>query len=107
MPPIVNLKKCTGCSGRDESCCENICPGDLMAVNPETGKAYCRSPQECWDCMSCIKACPNGALETKIPYQLGYYKATLRPFMGKNTVTWKCRDIYGNEMTYKTKNRIS
>ncbi len=105
MPPIVNLKKCTGCQGREESYCENICPGDLMAVNPETGKAYCRSAKECWDCMSCVKACPNGALETKIPYQIGYYKATLRPIMGKNTVTWKSTDIYGNESTYKTKNR--
>ena len=93
MPPIVNLKKCTGCQGREESYCENICPGDLMAVNPETGKAYCRSAKECW------------ALETKIPYQIGYYKATLRPIMGKNTVTWKSKDIYGNESTYKTKNR--
>ena len=56
--------------------------------------------------MSCVKACPAGALETKIPYQLGYFKATLRPIMGKNVITWKCRDIYGNEAVYRYVNRI-
>ena len=82
------------------------CPGDLMAVSPENGKAYCRATNECWDCMSCVKACPYGALETRIPYQLGYYKATLRPIMGKDSITWKCRDIHGRESVYKYVNRL-
>ena len=38
MPPIVNVKKCNGCKGRAETFCEEICPGDLMMLNPETGK---------------------------------------------------------------------
>lgn len=105
MPPIVDIQKCTGCKGRDESFCENICPGDLMAVSPDTGKAYCRAPTECWDCMSCIKVCPAKALETRMPYQLGYYKATLRPIVGRDYIIWKCRDIHGNETEYKLKNR--
>jgi NAD-dependent dihydropyrimidine dehydrogenase PreA subunit len=42
MPPRVNLEKCNGCEGRDESFCEEVCPGNLMAVGEETGKAYCR-----------------------------------------------------------------
>ena len=70
------------------------------------GKAYCRATNECWDCMSCVKACPCGALETRIPYQLGYYKATLRPIMGKDCITWKCRDIHGRESVYKYVNRL-
>lgn len=73
---------------------------------PENGKAYCRATNECWDCMSCVKACPCGALETRIPYQLGYYKATLRPIMGKDSITWKCRDIHGRESVYKYVNRL-
>lgn len=106
MPPKIDTHKCTGCADRPESCCENICPGNLMAVAPETGKAFCRSTAECWDCMSCVKVCPSGAIETKMPYQLGYYKASLRPIMGKNSITWKCRDIHGNECTYKYTNRL-
>ncbi len=106
MPPRVDLHKCNGCEGREESCCEEICPGNLMAVDEATMKAYCRSTRDCWDCMSCIKACPRNALETRIPYQLGYHKATLKPFMGKKDITWKCTDIYGNVTTYKYKNRL-
>lgn len=76
-----------------------------MAVSSDTGKACCWAPTECWDCMSCIKVCPTGAPETKIPYQLGYYKASLRPIMGKKSITWKCRDINGKETVYKFINR--
>ena len=106
MPPVVNVHKCSGCAPREESRCEEVCPGDLMAVDVASGKAYCRNPRDCWDCMSCVKACPNGALATRMPYQLGYFKASLRPVMGKDVITWKCVDIYGKERTYKYRNRI-
>jgi len=106
MPPITILNKCNGCEEREEAFCEEICPGNLMTVNEETGKSYCRSSRDCWDCMSCIKACPRNALETRIPYQLGYHKATLKPFLGKNHITWKCTDIHGNVKTYKYRNRL-
>ena len=106
MPPRILIDRCNGCEGRAESFCEEACPGDLMAVDVAAGKAYCRSTNDCWDCMSCTKACPRGAIETRVPYQLGYHKATLRPIMGKKQITWKCVDIYGNETTYKYRNRL-
>ena len=106
MPPRIDTHKCTGCAGKEESNCEQACPGDLMHVSPETGKAYCRATNECWDCMSCVKVCPSGAIETRIPYQLGYFKATLRPIMSKKSIIWKCRDIHGNEQTYSYRNRL-
>ena len=65
-----------------------------------------QAARDCWDCMSCIKACPAGALEIKMPYQLGYFKATLRPIMGSNFIVWKCRDINGKEQTYRYVNRL-
>ena len=107
MPPVTDITRCTGCGSRPESFCEEICPGDLMAVSNETGRSFCRNPRDCWDCMSCIKVCPAGALETKMPYQLGYHKATLRPVMGKDEITWVCRDIHGNEHIYTYKNRLT
>jgi adenylylsulfate reductase subunit B len=106
MPPRIDLNKCNGCEGLPESKCEQACPGDLMAVDETTMKAYCRSTNDCWDCMSCIKACPRNAIEIRIPYQLGYYKATLKPSIGKNTITWKCTDIHGNVKEYKYRNRM-
>lgn len=107
MPPRVDYAKCDGCAGRNESRCEEVCPGDLMVVDADTGKSRCRAPNECWDCMSCIKVCPRGALETRLPYQLGYFPATLRPIMGKTSITWKCVDINGNAVKYSYVNRRS
>jgi len=106
MPPRVNLNKCNGCEGLPESKCEEACPGNLMAVDLKTNKAYIRFAGDCWDCMSCTKACPTKAIETRVPYQIGYHKASLKPIMGKNTITWKCVDIHGKEETYKYRNRM-
>jgi len=106
MPPRVQHQKCNGCEDLPESRCEEACPGDLMAVDEATGKAFCRSTRACWDCMSCTKACPRAAIETRIPYQLGYHKATLRPIMGKDRIIWKCVDINGQETSYEYKNRL-
>ncbi|PKN06715.1 MAG: 4Fe-4S ferredoxin [Deltaproteobacteria bacterium HGW-Deltaproteobacteria-8] len=106
MPPKVQHHKCNGCAGLPESRCEEACPGDLMVVDEATGKAYCRSTRDCWDCMSCTKACPAAAIETRIPYQLGYHKASLRPIMGKDRIIWKCVDIHGQETSYEYKNRL-
>jgi len=96
MPPIVITKKCIGCGN-----CENICPGDLMVVNK--GKAVCRSKRDCWDCMSCVKACPSQALEIRIPYQLGYYPAKLVPEMREKEIVWTVTDIDGKEEEFIVK----
>jgi len=97
MPPIVNTK-CNGCGA-----CEEICPGDLMEV--VHGKASCRASRDCWDCMSCVKACPRQALEIRLPYQLGYYPATLVPEVRAKEIIWTCKDINGNAETFRVKTR--
>ena len=63
MPPRVDFTKCDGCKAQDEPLCEQVCPGDLMTLG-ENGKAICRETSDCWDCMSCTKICPVGAIET-------------------------------------------
>jgi len=104
MPPKVDKKKCNGCPGKPEPLCVRICPGDLMAIG-EDGKAFCRSLRDCWDCMCCTKDCPMKAIETGIPYQLGYHGAKLVPFMSKGAITWICTDIYGKKEKFRYRNR--
>lgn len=104
MPPRVEWEKCDGCKAQNEPLCEQVCPGDLMTLN-KLGKAYCRSTRDCWDCMSCTKVCPVAAIETRIPYQLGYHGAKLTPMMGTNTITWTSVDIHGNVERFRYKNR--
>ena len=106
MPPRINPKKCDGCPDRAESRCEEVCPGDLMYVDEATGRAACRSAQDCWDCMSCVKVCPHRAIETRIPYQIGYHKATLRPSLKGDRIIWQCVDIHGRKAIYEYRNRL-
>ena len=105
MPPRVDFTKCDGCKAQDEPLCEQVCPGDLMTLG-ENGKAMCRKTSDCWDCMSCTKICPVGAIETRIPYQLGYHGAKLIPLVGTNTITWTSIDINNKVERFRFKTRV-
>lgn len=106
MPPKVLVDKCDGCKAEKEPLCEQVCPGNLMTLG-EGNKAICRDDRDCWDCMSCTKACPQSAIETRVPYQIGYHPAKLIPLMGTNRITWTCVDIHGKVERYVIKNRNS
>ena len=100
MSVKVDKNKCTGCKGKKEALCVKNCPGDLIYIDSETGKAAIRNPEDCWDCMVCVKLCPCQALETRLPYQLATYKASLNVKKGEKDITWKLKDIYGREETF-------
>jgi NAD-dependent dihydropyrimidine dehydrogenase PreA subunit len=66
-PVTVDEDKCIA----DKGCtvCVDVCPMDLLAINPATQKAY-MAFDECWYCMPCEKDCPTGAVKVDIPYLL-------------------------------------
>lgn len=105
MSIIVDKKRCNACKQLNEPQCVKLCPGDLMLLNPEDGKACIRAGHDCWDCLVCVKACPMQALQTRLPYQLANYKASLVPKIGKDKIKWTCTDINGKveEFEIKTK----
>jgi adenylylsulfate reductase, subunit B len=105
MPPRIDLTKCDGCKAQDEPLCEQVCPGDLMTLG-ENNQAMCRETSDCWDCMSCTKVCPVGAIETRVPYQIGYHGAKLIPMVGTNSITWTSIDINENVERFRFKTRI-
>lgn len=75
--------KCNGC-GR----CVDICPGDLLRID-EKGKSSIRNQADCWDCMACVKSCPQGALETRLPFSLADFGATLKPKIDSDKIRWE------------------
>lgn len=100
MTVIVDRGKCDGCG-----ICVELCPGDLMAIDPQTRKAYIRSDSDCWDCMVCVKHCPTGALVTRLPYQIALHKATLVPKMTEDRITWTLIGLDGKQERFEMKRK--
>lgn len=62
MPTFVVEAKC-----KNNGKCVEICPSDIMRVDPVLNKAYNIEPDMCWECLSCVKLCPERAIEIR-PY---------------------------------------
>jgi adenylylsulfate reductase subunit B len=73
MPARTDDRLCDGCRGAPEPACVEVCPGDLMALDPQTLKGFCRDYAGCWDCCACVKACPAGAVTPRLDYALALY----------------------------------
>ncbi|MCS7254512.1 MAG: 4Fe-4S binding protein [Armatimonadota bacterium] len=83
MPIIIDEIVCTGCRE-----CVEVCPGDLLAINPENGKAFQHSPDDCWHCMACVKVCPANAIELILPYVVALRGARLSVSYGEEEIEW-------------------
>ena len=94
MPSYVIMEKCDGCKGLDKTACQHICPNDLMELNTETMKAYNRDPSMCWECMCCVKACPQQAMAVRGYADFIPMGASVTPLRGTEDIMWtvKFRD---------------
>jgi NAD-dependent dihydropyrimidine dehydrogenase PreA subunit len=63
MPVEIDHSKCDGCG-----ICVDTCPGDVLNVNPQTGKAQPKYPEDCWYCGACSVDCPKKAVKVIFPY---------------------------------------
>ena len=57
MPTFVYMTKCDGCGH-----CVDICPSDIMHIDKTYRRALNIEPNMCWECYSCVKACPQNAM---------------------------------------------
>jgi len=94
MTVRIDLERCNGCDKRSEGFCEEICPGDLFYR--DAGKARLREPSDCWDCFSCVKACPREALCIELPFQISESRHRLSARIKSDHIEWKMHDVQGN-----------
>ena len=60
MPTFVYMTKCDGCGH-----CVDICPSDIMHIDKTYRRAMNIEPNMCWECYSCVKACPQNAIDAR------------------------------------------
>jgi len=97
MPTFVYMTRCDGCGY-----CVDVCPSDIMHIDETYRRAFNIEPNFCWECYSCVKACPQNAIDVRgyadfAP--LGHSVRVLRE-EAKGTVSWKIKFRDGREKDF-------
>ena len=97
MPTFVYMTNCDGCGH-----CVDICPSDIMHIDTITRRAVNIEPNMCWECYSCVKACPQDAIDVRGYADfspLGHSVRVLRE-EEKGTISWKIKFRDGKEKNF-------
>ena len=97
MPTFVYMTKCDGCGH-----CVDICPSDIMHIDPTYRRALNIEPSMCWECYSCVKACPQHAIDCR-----GYadfaplgHSVRVRREEEKGTISWRIKFRDGRQKDF-------
>ena len=97
MSTFVYMTRCDGCGH-----CVDICPSDIMHIDETIRRAKNIEPNFCWECYSCVKACPNHAIDVR-----GYadfapmgHSVRVRREEEKGTISWKLKFRDGREKDF-------
>ena len=101
MPSFVNPDKCDGCKALEKTACQYICPNDLMVLDKEKMKAYNREPDMCWECYSCVKMCPQGAIDVRGYVDYSPLGASCVPMRGTGDIMWTVKYRNGKVLRFK------
>jgi adenylylsulfate reductase subunit B len=101
MPSFVNPDKCDGCKALDKTACQYICPNDLMVLDKDKMKAYNQDPAQCWECMCCVKICPNQAMDVRGYADFVPMGASVVPMRSTDSIMWTVKFRNGNVKRFK------
>jgi adenylylsulfate reductase subunit B len=101
MPSFVITEKCDGCKGGDKTACMYICPNDLMVLDANAMKAYNQEPDACWECYSCVKICPQGAIEVRGYSDFVPLGGSVVPMRSSDSIMWTIKFRNGTLKRFK------
>jgi adenylylsulfate reductase subunit B len=84
-----------------------ICPHDLMKLDKdgsETGhamKAFNQEPEQCWECYSCVKICPQQAIEARHYADIVPLGGSVQPLRGTDSIMWTIKFRNGTLKRFK------
>ena len=89
MPTFVYMTRCDGCGQ-----CVDICPSDIMHIDKTLRRAYNIEPNMCWECYSCVKACPHQAIDVRGYADFAPLGSSVRVLRDeeKGTIAWRVHE---------------
>ncbi len=104
----MDPEKCNGCHGSVQPPCLRMCPGDLIVKDQNANKAYLKYVNDCWDCLPCVKVCPEEAIEFHLSPQFGVQGARLVPHVDKahDSIIWELTDHSGAKETFTIRTKL-
>ena len=82
-------------------------PHDLMALDKDgsrTGhamKAWNQQLEQCWECYSCVKICPQNAIEVRHYADFVPMGASVQPLRGTDSIMWTIKFRNGTRKRFK------
>jgi adenylylsulfate reductase subunit B len=70
----------------------------------ETGhamKSYNQEPEQCWECYSCVKICPQNAIEARPYADIVPLGASVQPLRGTDSIMWSIKFRNGTQKRFK------
>ena len=102
MGIFIDHNLCNGCGyPESETPCNMACPGDLIFMQ-KNGKAQIICNADCWDCVACIKICPQEAIELKLPFEIIGKDNSLKARAYKDKTVWTIKDENEKEAVFET-----
>ena len=101
MPSYVDPNKCDGCKALDKTACQYICPNDLMVLDKSAMKAHNQDPSQCWECYSCVKICPVGAVDVRGYADFVPMGASVVPMRSTDSIMWTIKFRSGQIKRFK------
>ncbi|NCO57249.1 MAG: adenylyl-sulfate reductase subunit beta [Nitrospirae bacterium CG18_big_fil_WC_8_21_14_2_50_70_55] len=101
MPTFVMTEKCDGCKGQDKTACMYICPHDLMKLDKSINKALNQEPDNCWECYSCVKICPQQAIEARAYADIVPLGGQVIPMRSSDSIMWTIKFRNGDTKRFK------
>jgi adenylylsulfate reductase subunit B len=78
-----------------------ICPNDLMILDENEMLAYNQEPEGCWECYSCVKICPQGAITARPYADFAPMGGTSIPLRSAEDIMWTIQFRSGEVKRFK------
>ncbi len=96
MPTFVYMTRCDGCGH-----CVDICPSDIMHIDKTYRRAYNIEPNMCWECYSCVKACPQHAIDVRGYADFVPMGGSVVPLRSTDAIMWTVKFRNGMVKRFK------